>query len=163
MGGVGTTLGNGYEIQGQNYVAKLQGRVLWVWSRCRNFMLGISCFRWIIFDMLNLPNGKQGRLTFRRSVIVSREDKFFNFWYCEPSVMLIASARSQSARGASLTISHSLLVTRVCPAYLVKEGCFFQLTHLSKLITSLFCCHVLHSLRQQGPPTLLLHYKHRAY
>ena len=28
MGGVGATLGNGYEIQGQNYVARLRGRVL---------------------------------------------------------------------------------------------------------------------------------------
>ena len=53
MGGVGATLGNGYEIQGQNYVARLQERVLWVCSRYRNFMLGIWCFRWIIPEWLS--------------------------------------------------------------------------------------------------------------
>ena len=52
MGGVGATLGNGYEIQGQNYVARLQGRVLWVSSRYRNLcwvydVLDEYCLTWL--------------------------------------------------------------------------------------------------------------------
>ena len=116
--GVSATLGDGYVIQGQSYVARLQGRILWVWPRYRNFMLSIWCFKWILSDMFKWSNGQQNTLLFQRSVIVSREGKFFNVWYCEPSVMLIASAKSQSVRGAShqpafmsgcLTISHMCL------------------------------------------------------
>ena len=134
MGGVSATLGNGYEIQGQNYVARLQGRVLRVWSRYRNFILGISSFRWIIPDMIKWSNGQQDNLLFQRSEIVSGEDRFSNFWYREPSVMLIASAKSQSARAASqrpafmsgcLTISHMCLPCLLSERRLLFWRCLF--------------------------------------
>ena len=137
MGGVSATLGNGYEIQGQNYVTRLQGRVLWVWPRYRNFLLSIWCFRCFLADMFKWPNGQQSRKPFRRTVTVSQEGRFFNIWHCEPSVMLIASAKSQSVRGAShqpvfmsgcLTISHTCLP---CLLSLVKEGRYFGGVYLS--------------------------------
>ena len=76
MGGVSATLGNGYKIQGQNYVARLQGRVLY------GPTTGILCWVYVLgksSDMLNWPNGQQGNLLFRRSVIVPWEGRFFNF------------------------------------------------------------------------------------
>ena len=79
MGWVSAILGNGYEIQGQNCVATLQERVLWVWPRYRNFMLGIWCFRWIVSDTSKWLNGQQSRLLCRQSVILSREGRLFNF------------------------------------------------------------------------------------
>ena len=54
----------------------------------------------------------------------------FSMWYCEPSVMLVASAKPQSARGAShqpafmsgrLTISHTCLTCLLSE----KEGYYF--------------------------------------
>ena len=134
MGGVSATPGNGYEIQGQNHVARLQGMVLWVWPHYRNFILGLWCFRWIICDMLDWPNEQHGRLSLQWSVIVSREGRFFNFWYCEPSVMPIASAKSQSTRGASrqpafmsgyLTISHTCLSCLLSGRRLLFWRCLF--------------------------------------
>ena len=84
MGRASAILGNGYEIQGQNCVARLQGRVLWVWPHYRNFMLGIWCFSWIVSDMFKWPNGQQSRLPFRRSVIVSWEEWLFDFDIVNP-------------------------------------------------------------------------------
>ena len=45
-------------------------------------------------------------------MIISREGRFFNLWYCERSAMLIASAESRSAK-------------------VVKEGCYFGGVYLS--------------------------------
>ena len=58
-GGVGATSGNGYEIQGQNHVARLQGTVLWIWYRYSNFriaydLLGVSC----VTSLFGLMNSK---------------------------------------------------------------------------------------------------------
>ena len=58
--GVSAIPENGYEIQGQNCVPRLQGRVLWVWLRYRNFMLVIWCFRWIVSDTFMWPNEHSG-------------------------------------------------------------------------------------------------------
>ena len=115
-------------------MVRLQGRVLRVWPRYRNFMLGIWCVRWITTGVLKWPYGQQGRVPLRRSVIVSREGRFFNFWYCEPSVMLIASAKSRSARGAShqpalmsgrLTSSHTRLPCLLSERRLLFWRCLF--------------------------------------
>ena len=128
MEGVSAALGNTYEIQEQNYVARLQG------CRHRNFMLGIWCVRWIISGMLKWPNGQQSRLPFQWSVMVSWEVRFFIFWYCEPSVMLIASAKSQNARGAPhqpaflcgcLTTSHTHLPCLLSERRLLFWRCLF--------------------------------------
>ena len=42
-------------------------------------MLGIWCYRRILSDTFMWPNEQQGRLQFQRSVIVSKEDRFFKF------------------------------------------------------------------------------------
>ena len=82
-GGVSAILENGYEIQGQNCVARLQGRVLWVWPRYRNFMV-IWCFRWIVSDIFMWPNEQQSRLPFRRFVIVSQDGRLSKFDIVNP-------------------------------------------------------------------------------
>ena len=129
FGGSSATLGNGYEIQGQNYVARLQGRVLWVWPYYRNFMLGIWCFRWIMSDMFNWPNGQQGRLPFRQSVIISWEGSFSIFHIGNPlwCWLLPPNPWAQGKLPTSLLSCAAtwLLVTRVSRVYLVKEGCYF--------------------------------------
>ena len=57
--GSSAILENGYENQGQNCVARFHGRILWVWCCYRNFVLSISCFRWIVFDTFKWPNEQQ--------------------------------------------------------------------------------------------------------
>ena len=51
--------------------------------------------------MIKRPNGLQGRLPLRRSMIVPGRVDFSIFDTVNPSAMLIVSAKSRSARGAS--------------------------------------------------------------
>ena len=64
MGGIRAILGNGYVIQEQNCVARLQGRVLWTRPHYRNSTLVTWCFRWIAPDTFKWPNGQQSKLPF---------------------------------------------------------------------------------------------------
>ena len=53
---VGAILGNGYEIQGQSYVAFLQGSGMSAGFLTRNLILGI-CFRLLTLNLFQWCNG----------------------------------------------------------------------------------------------------------
>ena len=134
MEGVSATLGNAYEIQEQNYVPRLQGRVSQIWSCHRKFILGISCVRWITSGVLNGLMGSKVDSHFGDQWSFSREGRFFNFWYCKPCVMLIVSTKSRNARGAShqpalmsscLTTSHTPLLCLLSERRLLFWKCLF--------------------------------------
>ena len=96
IAGVSAIVENVYEIQGQNCVARLQGRVLWVWPHCRRFMLGIWCFRWILSDTFKWSKWQQSKLLFWRSMIVPWEGRLFNFDIVNPL------SKSNAGRGRRL-------------------------------------------------------------
>ena len=82
MGRVSAILGNGHEIKGQSYVARLQRSVLRVCYRslCLVFdVLGES-----YLDTCKWPYGQQSRLPFRRSAIVSQDGRFITFDFVNP-------------------------------------------------------------------------------
>ena len=50
----GVILGDGYGIEGQNYVALLQGSGMPAGFYSRNLILGIECFRLLTFEHISL-------------------------------------------------------------------------------------------------------------
>ena len=64
----------------------LTSQLSWVASSCLTIShtfylpyLRRTCFKWIVFYTFKWLNGQQSRLPFRRSVIISRESRLFNF------------------------------------------------------------------------------------
>ena len=135
MGGVNATLGNGHEIQGQNYVTRLQGRVLWVWPHYRNFILGIWYFTLISLTCLSGLMSSKANSRFGDPWSFSGRGNFSIFDIVNPLWCWLLRL-NPGVRGEHLTrqlswVAGWLLVTCFSPVYLIKEGCYIGGVYLS--------------------------------
>ena len=103
-GGVSVILGNGYEIKEQNCVARLQGRVLWVWPHYRNFCWVYDVLGETYLTSLSGLACSKSKLPFRRSVIVSLEKQLVDFGFVKPVSKSNAGRDKRSDFGIKINI-----------------------------------------------------------
>ena len=101
-------LWNGYGIQGQNYIALLQGSGMPEGFLYINLILGI-CFRLLILNIFHWCNGYQIRVQIQWSEIVSREGKIRTLLFISDIVNLI-SKPSMEREGLMLLFWSALVV-----------------------------------------------------